>query len=123
MILLSKSVVGSENLDYYKNDCYGTTEENYLKSASYFATLLNQYPEPPQTSTPVSTAFSCKLPNLDVPTFSGEFLDWLSFKDLFKASVINVDGLSDGEKLQILKLHVCREAAELIKTIQTTDAI
>ena len=58
MILLSKSVVGSENLDYYKNDCYGTTGENYLKSASYFATLLNQYPEPPQTSTPVSTAFS-----------------------------------------------------------------
>ena len=58
--------------------CYGT-EENYLKSASYFATLLNQYPEPPQTSTLVSTAFSRKLPNMDVPTFSGEFLDWISF--------------------------------------------
>ena len=41
MILLSKFVVGSENLDYYKNDCYGTTEENYLKSASYLATLSN----------------------------------------------------------------------------------
>ena len=27
MILLSKSVVGSENFDYYKNDCYGTTEK------------------------------------------------------------------------------------------------
>ena len=47
MILLSKSVVGSENLDYYKNDCYGTTEENFLKSAAYFATLLNEYPAPP----------------------------------------------------------------------------
>ena len=75
-------VVASENLDYYKNDCYGTTEEKYLKSASYFATLLNQYPappQPPQTSTLVSTAFSRKLPNMDVPTFSGEFLDWISF--------------------------------------------
>ena len=39
MILLSKSVVGSENLDYYKLDCYGTTEENYLKSAAYFRPL------------------------------------------------------------------------------------
>ena len=94
MILLSKSVVASENLDCYKNDCYGTTEENYLKSTSYFANLLLKYPvrpAPPQNSVPVSTAFSHKLPNLDVPTFSGEFLDWLSFKDLFKASVINVD--------------------------------
>ena len=27
MILLSKSLVGSENLDYYKNYCYGTTEK------------------------------------------------------------------------------------------------
>ena len=56
-----------------------------------------------------------------MPTFSGEFLDCLSFKYLFKASVIRVSGLSNGEKLQISKLHVFDEAAELIKTIQTTD--
>ena len=37
-------------------------------------------------------------------------------------SVINVYGLSNNQKLQLWKLHVCREAAELIKTIQTTDA-
>ena len=122
LILLSKSVPGAENLDYYKLDYYGTTEENYLKSASYFATLLNQFPAPPPTSTSVSTTFSRRLPNMDVPTFSGEFLDWLSFKDLFQASVINVDGLSNVEKLNILKLHVNGEASELIKTIQTTDA-
>ena len=73
MIVQSKSVAGSENVDYYKNDCYGTTEEIYLKSAAYFATLLNEYPASPalpQTSTLVSTAFSRKLPNLNVPTFS-----------------------------------------------------
>ena len=94
MILFSKSVVGNENLYYYKNDCYDPIDENYLESAEYFATLLNQYPEPPalpQTSAPVSTTFSRKLPNLDVPTFSGQFLDWLSFKDFFQASVIKVD--------------------------------
>ena len=33
MILLTKSVVGSENLGYYKLDCYGTTEEKYFNSA------------------------------------------------------------------------------------------
>ena len=127
MILLSKSVVGSENLDTYKNDCYGTTEGNYFNCAAYFATLLNEYPtgslrHQHHLKLPVLTTFSRKLPKLNVPTFSGEFSNWLSFKDLFQASVIKVDGLSNGENLQLLKFHVCGEAAELIKTIQTTDA-
>ena len=87
MILWLKSAVESENLDYYKNDCYETTEENLLITSP----------------------------------FSGEFLGWLSFKDLFQASVINVDGLGNSETLQLLKLHVCGEAAELVKTIQTKD--
>ena len=59
---------------------------------------------------------------MDVPTFCGGFLNWLSFKDLFQASVIKIFSLSNVEKLQLLKLHVSGEAAKFLKTIQIADA-
>ncbi|GFQ81674.1 retrovirus-related Pol polyprotein from transposon 17.6, partial [Trichonephila clavata] len=44
-----------------------------------------------------------KLPKLTLPTFSGNLHDWITFKDLFKASVHNNSNLSNAQKLQYLK--------------------
>ena len=52
-----------------------------------------------------------KLPKLQLPTFTGSYTDWMSFFDLFKASVDSNTHLSNSEKLNYLKACVKGEAA------------
>ena len=63
-----------------------------------------------------------KLPRISLPTFSGQYEDWSSFSDLFTSLVHDVPDLSDGTKLQYLKLCLTGGAAELIKDVKTTNA-
>ena len=43
------------------------------------------------------------LPKLDSPSFSGNYLDWISFFDRFKGAVIDNDQLTNSLRLQHLK--------------------
>ena len=62
-----------------------------------------------------------KLPKLQLPSFTGSYTDWMSFADLFKASVDSNNQLSNSEKLNCLKACVKREAAKLISSVTITD--
>jgi hypothetical protein len=62
-----------------------------------------------------------KLPQLDLPKFSGDVLMWTSFRDLFTSMVHN-QAISDSQKLQYLKTSLTGEAAALIQSIDVTDA-
>ena len=120
-IVLSHKFESTNKSDYFVNNCYGVTEDGYINSTVYIAQSLKQFPQQdnvPIVQQPVSTR---KLPNIEVPTFSGKFTDWLDFKDLFKAIIIIDERLSNSEKLQQLKTHVQGEAANMLKTIQITD--
>ncbi|GBO36347.1 hypothetical protein AVEN_204806-1 [Araneus ventricosus] len=44
-----------------------------------------------------------KLPTLSVPTFNGKIENWIMFKDMFVASVIENKSISNSMKLQYLK--------------------
>jgi hypothetical protein len=45
-----------------------------------------------------------KLPKLDVPTFNGDILNWLSFWEQFSVAVDSRTNLSDTEKSAILEM-------------------
>ncbi|GFQ66356.1 uncharacterized protein TNCT_108981 [Trichonephila clavata] len=62
-----------------------------------------------------------KLPRIELPVFTSNYMDWISFRDLFLASVGNNNTLSDSQKLQYLKLSVKGEAATLLQSIQITN--
>ncbi|GFT68470.1 uncharacterized protein TNCV_4585411 [Trichonephila clavipes] len=62
-----------------------------------------------------------KLPRIKLPVFTSNYIDWISFRDLFLASVGNNSTLSDSQKLQYLKLSVKGEAATLLQSIQITN--
>lgn len=62
-----------------------------------------------------------KLPRIELPVFTSNYLDWISFRDLFQASVGNNKSLSECQKLQYLKLSVKGEAASLIQSIQISN--
>lgn len=70
----------------------------------------------------VNTDSNClKLPRVELPVFTSNYLDWISFRDLFLASVGNNRSLSDCQKLQYLKLSVKGEAATLLQSIQISN--
>uniref|UniRef100_A0A1B0CD80 Uncharacterized protein n=1 Tax=Lutzomyia longipalpis TaxID=7200 RepID=A0A1B0CD80_LUTLO len=69
----------------------------------------------PTASTNVS------LPHINLPTFSGKYSEWLSFKDRFKSSVINHPTLSAVQKLEYLKSSLTEDAASTIKHLPTTE--
>ncbi|GFR24690.1 uncharacterized protein TNCT_224971 [Trichonephila clavata] len=58
-----------------------------------------------------------KLPRIELPVFTSNYMDWILFHDLFLASVGNNNTLSDSQKLQYLKLSVKGEAATLLQSI------
>ncbi|GFT51090.1 uncharacterized protein TNCV_4490631 [Trichonephila clavipes] len=62
-----------------------------------------------------------KLPRIELPVFTSNYMDWISFRDLFLASVGDNSTLSDSQKLQYVKLSVKGETATLLQSIQITN--
>ena len=62
-----------------------------------------------------------KLPKLNLPVFSGNYMEWTSFFDLFKGAVIDNSSLQGSQKLQYLKASVKGDAAKLLASIPVTD--
>ncbi|XP_055543206.1 uncharacterized protein LOC129728775 [Wyeomyia smithii] len=63
-----------------------------------------------------------KLPQVNIPTFSGDYLEWQSFKDLFDSLIEQNPTLKDSQKLYFLKINLAGEAASLISHLKIEDA-
>ena len=77
----------------------------------------------PRSSLSTTTSSSgLRLPKLQLPSFSGSYTEWNSFRDLFNAAVDSNTQLSESEKLNYLRACVKGDAAKLISSISITDA-
>ncbi|XP_062541522.1 uncharacterized protein LOC134209551 [Armigeres subalbatus] len=63
-----------------------------------------------------------KLPRMNLPVFSGNYLEWQSFIDLFRSMVDQNPSLRDSQKLYFLKTNLSGEAASLISHLKIEDA-
>ncbi|XP_075253161.1 uncharacterized protein LOC142344962 [Convolutriloba macropyga] len=61
------------------------------------------------------------LPTLNLPSFSGNYVDWISFFDRFKGAVIDNDQLTNSLRLQYLKSAMKGEASKMLTSITVTD--
>jgi len=64
---------------------------------------------------------SMKLPSIPAPVFNGELQNWVSFLDSFNAMFHQNTGLSDVQRLHYLKSCLVGLAADVVRTIPTTD--
>ncbi|GBN80229.1 hypothetical protein AVEN_195410-1 [Araneus ventricosus] len=69
-----------------------------------------------------SNGENVKLPKLSLPSFNGNIQDWLSFSDLFKASLHINENLTGSMKLQYLKELLTGDASRVIQSITISDA-
>lgn len=60
-------------------------------------------------------------PQIEVPTFSGSYQNWTSFKDLFTETIHSNPSLSSAQKMQFLKTKVKGEAEKLIQHLSISS--
>ncbi|XP_055714803.1 uncharacterized protein LOC129808922, partial [Phlebotomus papatasi] len=69
-----------------------------------------------------SSRSNLKLPQIDLPVFTGNISDWQEFHDLFSSTIHTKDELTIAEKFQYLKSSLSGEPARLLKNLAVTDA-
>ncbi|CAG7816402.1 unnamed protein product [Allacma fusca] len=79
------------------------------------------HPPPTPPTQPVSIQ-QPKLPTLSLPTFTGKYEEWISFRDRFDQAVDKRINLSGAEKLQYLLISLGGSAKETVKNIPVEDA-
>lgn len=61
------------------------------------------------------------LPTLTLPTFSGGYGEWLSFRDSFSAIINDDQTIPKIQKLRYLRAYLGGEAAQVIENIETSS--
>ncbi|XP_050682068.1 uncharacterized protein LOC126977342 [Leptidea sinapis] len=103
------------------------TEEYYLELITWLKDKLYELKEEKyeglnsETSLEVSK-MRPKLPPISIPQFSGDYSQWMSFRDLFRSLIHNDDRLTKIEKHHYLKSSLSGEAEQLLKHYSLTEA-
>ena len=80
-----------------------------------------QPPSPSAAAAPSSGSLTTKLPKLTLPSFSGEYTQWVSFWDQFTTLVDSKRDMTNVEKLSYLKLALKGDAAQKVSSLLVTD--
>lgn len=109
---------------YTKEDYYTRTEDTYIafKAHRIIGLVKDETRTNPGASN-VQTVVSkqTQLPKIELPTFSGDELQWESFRDLFKSLVGDVAEVAPVQKLQYLKSSLTGEASAAIANIELNE--
>ncbi|XP_041975756.1 uncharacterized protein LOC121730680 [Aricia agestis] len=124
-----------EQLQFDAESQYETTEDIYLEFKGLLKDYLLEFSKgqgQPQSNNSMqsllatndgeTTPIRTKLPPLSIPKFDGNYNDWISFKDLFKALVHDNLHLTTIEKHHYLKTSLSGEAEQLLKHFALTEA-
>lgn len=118
--------------EYFENDQFGQMEEKYYQLKGELKDLLDAF-QPQQQQQPnanhngnhnpneASKESKVKLPKIELPTFSGSYHTWISFKNRFTNLIHDNKSLSNVDKLEYLKSCTTHEAEKAIQRFQITD--
>lgn len=62
-----------------------------------------------------------RLPTIKLPTFDGNYSNWLEFHYTFNSLIHNNEGLNNINKFQYLKLSLTGQAASLIESLEISS--
>ncbi|XP_053611107.1 uncharacterized protein LOC128675613 [Plodia interpunctella] len=113
------------SLNLEKN--FEQTEECYLELLSWLKDKLYEL-KLDQGETSSSNTYSddpkikTKLPPISIPQFSGDYNQWMSFRDLFRSLIHDNNRLTKIEKHHYLKSSLSGEAEQLLRNYSLTEA-
>lgn len=109
-----------EKSEYYKRDVYDQTEEVYLDYKTVLKDILFKLITPSSNVNKGDEQTAVRLPNISVPKFSGNYAEWVSFRDLFTSLIHSNLSIDNVQKLHYLKSSVTGEAEQLLRHIPIT---
>ena len=120
-------------LDYFANDEHGKLEEFYLDSKGSFLDEKSRFAHPVTTSAhqlsaeigaqgslAVNPMPQRKMPVIAIPKFNGKLNEWTSYRDLFKALVVE-QPLNNIEKFSHLRASLSGDPFILIKNVPVKE--
>ncbi|XP_018338850.1 PREDICTED: uncharacterized protein LOC108746527 [Trachymyrmex septentrionalis] len=117
----------------YFTDClFYAAEETFLGASDYITACVDKLTPSTSNATPPihnstinetqSQNKSPFLPRITLPKFSGNYTDWVNFRDIFASLVHSSTSLSNVERFHYLKSSLTGDAALVLKNISITDA-
>ncbi|XP_055588738.1 uncharacterized protein LOC129741063 [Uranotaenia lowii] len=97
-------------------------EEVYCAAKSSLITFKQQKSVEESVSSTSSVMSRVKLPEIQLPNFSGKIRDWVTFRDMFQSLIHNNGQLSPIDKFSYLRSSVTDEALQEIGSIEITAA-
>lgn len=134
-----KSIIGKVTYEdkqdaYFTEDMYEEFEELYVSYKSSLKEALQPYLMTSSTKSPIEAGSGgahvqhavreceVKLPRIQLPTFSGNYVEWQTFYDMFLSLIHNNHNLSAVQKLHYLKSNLSGEPQSLLRNFSTTDS-
>jgi len=118
-----------EAIPYFAEEQFQQTTEDYYRASDYLSEILERLTKPTAHVTASSSldlasgpSVSIPLPRIDLPKFSSQYTEWVSFRDIFESLVINNECLTNVQRLHYLKTSLTDDARVVIKNITVTDA-
>lgn len=114
--------------DYVTQEIYDVTDECYHDYKCELKTTLKALTlQPSEISTESSPSTPSKtthvrLPKITIPMFSGQYSEWISFRDLFVSLIHDNADIDDVQKMHYLKGHLRGEAEQLLRHIPITNS-
>lgn len=98
--------------------------QTILDKNNNFAASSHSLPRANSNSSLDPSAFvnQVKLPTITLPTFEGNYENWLEFRDTFNSLIHDKKGISNIEKFHYLKASLKDEAGQIIQSLQLCDA-
>ncbi|XP_075167525.1 uncharacterized protein LOC142239617 [Haematobia irritans] len=107
------------DVPYFSEECHRKFNRIYLSGKGKFLDFISDFRDTFSHTFHSSTfhalshrndSASCdvRLPKIDIPTFSGDYLGWISYRDMFISLVHNNSSLSKVQKYYFLK-NSCRD--------------
>jgi len=123
------------DFDRFQEDPGDTFESKYyevISDAKQFIFDISSHSVPstqnPSDVVNSTSSSSCtkplnvKLPLIELPKFSGDFNQWLEFKELFLSLIHNVDNLDAVQKLHYLRTSLKDSALQCIQSLEVTES-
>jgi len=115
-------VVADDKIDGYSLQTYYELES---KVESSMIELQQHICTEATATTPrptIQPTNSVQLPRITLPKFNGDYLQWVTFKDLFNEIIHQSSSLNDAQRMHYLSQSLVEEPKNLIKHLPSTGA-
>ena len=129
---LIKRFPESKKSDYIQKALFDITEESYYNECAEYNAYLDSLnskntislsgQQQQNVGQQVNQPIQFHLPKFTIPDFSGDVLEWESFRDQFQGILDRTPNLSNVHKLLLLQQHLKGDAEEMLKNTPLIEA-